>query len=198
MNVTLLKPIDGAQLRRAFTLIELLVVIAIIAILASLLLPAFGKAKQRAQLAKCLSNLHQLGIGLKLYVDENRDMFPPGDSRQFNPNANPNYRHGNALGGTDPLPTAANRANYPAATNRLLARYISAHETFRCPADRGWEGPPSMGSEKPSEHYDKAVPAIASTGTWKTIIGTSASPKIQTTISRARRRVGRRSHRASS
>jgi prepilin-type N-terminal cleavage/methylation domain-containing protein len=76
----------------AFTLVELLVVLAIIALLAALLLPVVGRTKEEARATVCLSNLHQIGIALQIYVQENRnrmpfmyDYFDPGGTTNASP-----------------------------------------------------------------------------------------------------------------
>jgi prepilin-type N-terminal cleavage/methylation domain-containing protein/prepilin-type processing-associated H-X9-DG protein len=98
---------------RAFTLVELLVVIGIIALLISILLPALNKARAQAQRTACLSNLRQLGVGMRMYANDHADRLP---------NANP-----------------ANTVNDWTATNRVLValyeRYVKGAKAFHCPSD---------------------------------------------------------------
>ena len=66
----------GPCVRSGFTLIELLVVIAIISVLAAVVLPALSGAKRQSQSAACKSNLRELGIALRMYLDDSGGVYP--------------------------------------------------------------------------------------------------------------------------
>lgn len=96
---------------QAFTLIELLMVIAIIGILAALLLPGLGRAKESGKATACVGNLHQIGIALQLYTQDYRNRLP---------NMYDAYeQHTNQLPSPD----------------KVLGSYLGNVQVLRCPSD---------------------------------------------------------------
>jgi prepilin-type N-terminal cleavage/methylation domain-containing protein/prepilin-type processing-associated H-X9-DG protein len=110
-----------------FTLIELLVVIAIIAILAALLLPVLSAAKRRAAQATCINNQKQLGLGMKMYVDDNGNVFPGIASRMYGYHAE------------DWIYWRTNAALYPPFEKSPILTSIPGLQkpSLRCPLDTG-------------------------------------------------------------
>lgn len=123
-------PRAGANSRRGFTLIELLVVIAIIAILASMLLPALARAKEKAHRIACLNNMKQMALFMQFYTDENRDVFPA------HRNQNENDNGGTAMTnwwGTTIIGYARNQSNLfycPAIKGRRLDNGVTWNWAF--------------------------------------------------------------------
>lgn len=135
---------DAGVRRPGFTLIELLVVIAIIAILASMLLPALGKAKTRAQGIGCLNNSKQLMFGWRMYSEDNRELLLYGYGSL--PNTAPYTWCGNAYGVYSlNFYTPSQEGNWDTnATIRTSLMYPYCGKSdgvWHCPADTSYGTP---------------------------------------------------------
>lgn len=107
--------------RSGFTLIEILVVIGILTILAALLFPVFGQARERARRVSCLSNMRQLGIGLGMYAQDS-------DERLFFFGHDVDYSRSNGL-----APMGASRDNR--WWNQILPYTKNGDGLIVCPSD---------------------------------------------------------------
>lgn len=123
-----------------FTLIELLVVIAIIAVLASLLLPALSRAKERGRLAQCVNNFKQLQLAWQMYADDNADEAPWCGALDWVDW----IRAGDGwpvaiLGTLSYAPDNPDNFNTDYLLNpkySALANYVHSAKLYKCPSDR--------------------------------------------------------------
>jgi len=120
---------------RGFTLIELLVVIAIIAILASILFPVFGRARENARRSSCQSNLKQIGLGVLQYVQDYDEKYP------------------------STMVDLNNDGSYNAASDQgwsvIIQPYMKSSQIFQCPSETN--SPGAANSNGYTDYYYNGV-----------------------------------------
>jgi prepilin-type N-terminal cleavage/methylation domain-containing protein/prepilin-type processing-associated H-X9-DG protein len=141
------------KMRRAFTLIELLVVIAIIAILAAMLLPVLSKAKQRAWATGCISNLHQIGLGMKMFADDSGELYPESGTAIY-------------WDKTDPTPPAG--SGKPSWMQQIFS-YVGSTNVYNCPGNV--QLPPQY--QGPFNYFNGCNAAFIATGGFASVNNTA-------------------------
>ncbi len=129
-----------SKTKKGFTLIELLVVIAIIAILAAILFPVFGRARENARRSSCSSNLRQIGLGVLQYLQDYDETYP-----------------------LSTIYTTTNIAAWP----QEIFPYVKSTQVFSCPSDKGSLGtmqgiPNNSGGEYVANFHTSYVAADGS------------------------------------
>jgi len=118
---------NAGRQQSGFTLIELLVVIAIIAILAAILFPVFAQARENARTISCASNMKQLGLGFKMYIQDYDETYPVNNG-------------------------VTRTAVFTSEWQNVIYPYIKNAQIYRCPSDQTPIPTPLNGCTQYSSH----------------------------------------------